>query len=84
VTAGPKALGLRPRRALEGRGRQLDEKAMLAAVVRERSGMGNRWVADRLSMGSESSVTRAVHRVRNDERLQLRYEGFLRMLILRD
>lgn len=84
VQAGLEALGLGPRRALEGRGRQLEEKALLAALVRERSAMSNRRVADRLSMGSESSVTRAVRRVRVEKGLQVDYRKLGRMLELRD
>lgn len=84
VKVGLKALGLPPRRALEGRGKQLDAKALLAALIRERSRMENGWVALRLSMGSESSVTRAVRRVREEKRLQAKYRELKQMPELRD
>lgn len=84
VKAGLKALGMPPRRALEGRGKQLDEKALLAALIRERSGMSNHWVAERLSIGSESSVTRAVRRVREEKRLQLLFQELIQTPELRD
>jgi hypothetical protein len=84
VKAGLKALGLPPRRVLEGRGKQLDEKALLAALVRERSGISNRWVAERLSIGSESSVTRAVRRVSEENRLQVMFQELIQTPELRD
>jgi len=43
---------------LAGRGRWLDEKAVLASLIRKRTGVRNAWVADRLGMGTEGNVTR--------------------------
>lgn len=84
VKAGLKALGMPPHRALEGRGRQLDEKEVRAALTHERSGMSNHWVAERLSTGSESSVTRAVRRVTEEKRLQLLFQELIQTPELRD
>ena len=49
---------------LAGRGRWLKEKAVIAAVIRQRMGVGNRWIARRLAMGEKSSVVRAVRRAK--------------------
>jgi hypothetical protein len=51
---------------LTGRGKWKDEKGVVAALVRKRAAMANRWVAKRLGMGHEVSVTRAVRRFRDD------------------
>jgi hypothetical protein len=47
---------------LIGRAKWPLEKGAIAAVIRERTGVSNRWITDRLGMGHESSVTRAVMR----------------------
>ena len=59
---------------LAGRGRGLQEKAVIAAVIRKKTGVGNRWIARRLAMGQESSVVRAVRRAQEDvvERRRMR------------
>ncbi len=49
---------------LSGRGVWKDDKEMVAALVRSRTAMTNRWMAARLGMGHEVSVTRAVRRFR--------------------
>jgi hypothetical protein len=51
---------------LAGRGRWLQEKAVIAAMIRKRTGVGNRWITRRLGMGQESSVIRAVRRTKED------------------
>ena len=53
---------------LSGREKWKTEKEMVAALVRGRTAMPNRWVADRLGMGHEVSVTRAVRRFREDKK----------------
>jgi putative transposase len=53
---------------LRGRGKWKDETELVAALVRKRTGMPNRWVAERLGMGHEVSVTRAVRRFREDRK----------------
>jgi hypothetical protein len=42
---------------------------LLAALVRERTGVKNAWVAERLAMRHEFNVTRAVKRVREEKQL---------------
>ncbi len=51
---------------LRGRAKWELEKGGIAAVIRERTGVSNRWIAERLGMGHESSVTREVKRARED------------------
>lgn len=51
---------------LAGRGRWMLEKGAIAAVIRKRTGVSNRWIAGRLGMGHESSVTHAAKRARED------------------
>lgn len=53
---------------LAGRGRWLLEKAVIAALIRKRTSVSNRWIAGRLGMGQESSVIRAVRRTKEDAR----------------
>jgi hypothetical protein len=53
---------------LTGRGKWKDETELVAALVRKRTGMPNRWVASRLGMGHEVAVTRAVRRFRDDRK----------------
>ncbi|WP_234045627.1 hypothetical protein, partial [Haloferula rosea] len=69
---------------LVGRGRWLDEKAVLASLIRARTGVRNAWVADRLGMGTEGNVTRAVRRVREEKRLGRMLKDCERMLEKRD
>ena len=66
-------LGLPDDRAeLTGRGKWKDETELVAALVRKRTAMPNRWVASRLGMGHEVGVTRAVRRFRDDRNLAKR------------
>lgn len=57
---------------LMGRGKWKDETELVAALVRKRTAMPNRWVASRLGMGHEVGVTRAVRRFREDGKLAQR------------
>ena len=65
---------------LAGRGRRKDEKEMVAALVRSRTGVTNRWIAARLSMGHEVSVTRAVRRCRDDPKTARKLKALVRKL----
>ena len=66
-------LGLedRPER-LKGRGRLLVEKAMVAWLVRTKTGVFNEWVAKRIEMGHPSPVSRAVKMVEISPNLKKR------------
>ena len=39
---------------------------MIAAVIRKRTGVGNRWIARRFGMGQESSMIPAVRRTKEN------------------
>ena len=60
--AGLKALGLEAG-SLPERPKGLAEKQMLAWWLRGRTTMGRRWISERLGMGEESGVSRAVRKV---------------------
>ena len=55
--------------ALAGRGKFQREKALICGVVRSRTSVSNGWLAERLSMGHVSSVTRALRRVKETNAL---------------
>ena len=59
VAAGMAALGLEARE-LKRRPKNLREKQALAWWLRQRTTVGRRWISERLGMGEESGVTRAV------------------------
>lgn len=44
------------------------EKAVIAALIRKRTGVSNQWIARRLGMSQESSLIRAVRRTKEDAR----------------
>jgi len=70
ASTGLKALGLPGEpTGLMGRGKWMEEKALLASLIRKRTGARNGWVASRLAMGHEVMVTRAVRKVREDRAL---------------
>jgi len=70
ATRGLEALGLPIEPPdLAGRGKWTEEKTLLAALIRKRTGVRNAWVASRLAMGHEVMVTRAVRRVRESPAL---------------
>lgn len=50
--------------ALSGRAKWQQGKALICWIVRKHTGVANKWLADRLSMGHVSSVTRSLRRVR--------------------
>ena len=70
---GLKALGLEAG-SLPERPKGLAEKQVLAWWLRGRTTMGRRWISERLGMGEESGVSRAVRKV------QVGREGKLRTL----
>ena len=69
---------------LRGRGKWIREKAVIAAVIQKRTGVGNLWIARRLEMGHEGSVTLAVRWVREDREGGKREKSLERMLNYRD
>jgi REP element-mobilizing transposase RayT len=70
---GLEAMGLPTRpQELEGRGKWLEQKSVLAVLIRKRTGVRNAWVAARLGMGGEANVTVALRRVRESRGLTKR------------
>jgi hypothetical protein len=59
------------------------ERLVVAALVRNRTALANRWVAARLGMGHEVSVTRAVRRFREDPKATRRLKALKRKLGIR-
>lgn len=57
---------------LTGRGRWTEEKALIASLIRKRTGVRNRWIALRLGMGHEIAVTRALRWLRDSRTAQKR------------
>jgi hypothetical protein len=62
----------------------LDEKAVLASLIRGRTGVRNAWVSERLGMGTEGNVTRALRKVRESQKLKKRLRECEQMLENRD
>ena len=69
---------------LAGRGTWVEEKAWIAALIRKRTGVKNRWVAERLGMGHEGNVTRAIRRVNGDHVRKSKLAKLEAMLVSRD
>lgn len=81
VAAGLRELGLPPDAAgLAGLRKGDERKALIAALVRKRTGAGTDWIASRLSMGHPGSVSRIVGKVTKDADLSRRRDRLERML----
>jgi putative transposase len=57
-----------------------ERKALLAALVRKRTGVEIEWISRRLAMGHPGSVSRLIGRVRNDPALTKRRDKLEKML----
>ncbi len=69
---------------LAGRGRWLEEKALIASLVKKHTAGSNGWIANRLAMGHPSSVSRAVRRVRENPSLRSAQRRLGKMLDFKD
>ena len=69
---------------LAGRGRWLEEKALIASLVKKHTAGSNGWIANRLAMGHPSSVSRAVRRVRENPKLRSAQRRLGKMLDFKD
>ena len=69
---------------LFGKGKWVDETSVVAALIRKRTGVRNRWVAERLGMGHEGNVTRAIRRVNEYPSWKSRFANLEAMLVSRD
>lgn len=82
VKKAAKILGIDGRRGnLEGRGHLLDEKSLLAWLVKTHTGVSNTWVSERLRTGHPTSVSKAVRRVTESPRLLRKARGLVKTLI---
>jgi hypothetical protein len=79
------SLGIDPSPSnLEGRGQLLDEKALLAWVVKTHTGVSNQWISDHLRTGHPSGVSKSVRRVTDDARLLRKAKRLAKDALLRD
>jgi len=69
---------------LEGRRMWVEEKSLIAVLIRKRTGVKNRWVAERLAMGHEGNVTRAIRRVNGHPVRRKNLAKLEAMLVSRD
>jgi len=85
AVAALREMGLPPEvAALAGKGRWTEEKALVAVLIRKRTGVRNRWVAGRLAMGHEGNVTRAIRRVNGNPARKSKLADLESMLVSRD
>lgn len=85
AAAALQKMGLPPEASqLEGKGRWIEEKTLIAVLIRNRTGVQNRWVAERLGMGHDGNVTRAIRRVGGSASLKARLADLESMLVSRD
>ena len=64
--------------SLAGWGRLITEKALVAYLVRTRTGASNAWVAARLRMGHTGGVSHALRKVKGSRSLVRRAERLLK------
>ena len=57
---------------------------MVAVLIRKRTGVKNRWVAERLGMGHDGNVTRAIRRVNEHPVRKIKLAKLEAMLVSRD
>ena len=69
------------RSSLIGRGRLLDEKAVLGWLVKMHAGVSNMWVSERLRAGYPSSVSKAVRRVVESPGLLRKARGLAKQVV---
>ncbi len=66
---------------LRGHGKFMDEKALVASLLRQLTKVSNAWIAERLGYSSSPTVSRAVARVRDSKSLQRRLRKLREMSI---
>jgi len=69
---------------LHGKGKWVEETALVAVLIRKRTGVKNRWLAGRLGMGHEGNVTRAIRRVNEHPIRKINLAKLEAMLVSRD
>ncbi len=70
-----------PLGSLEGRGWLLEERALLAWLVKTYTGVSNSWVAERLRTGHPTSVSKAMRRVTENPRLLRKASSLAKALV---
>ena len=61
-----------------------ERKALVAHLLRERTAVGSRWIAQRLGMGHAGGIGRIAGRVPQDAKLRKAYEKLTKMLKCED
>lgn len=69
---------------LHGKGKWIEETTLVTVLIRKRTGVKNRWVAERLGMGHEGNVTRAIRRVNEHPVRKSNLANLEAMLVSRD
>lgn len=69
---------------LHGKGKWVEETTLVAVLIRKRTGVKNRWVAERLGKGHDGSVTRAIRRVSENPVRKINLANLEAMLVSRD
>ena len=69
---------------LHGKGKWVEEAAWVAVLIRQRTGVKNRWMAGGLGMGHEGNVTRAIRRVNEHPIRKSNLAKLEAMLVSRD
>jgi hypothetical protein len=69
---------------LQGKGKWVEESTLVAVLIRKRTGVKNRWVAERLGMGHDGNVTRAIRRVNEHPVRKINLAKLEAMLVSRD
>ena|SRR6478672_7158383 len=69
---------------LAGKKMWVEEKSLVAVLIRKRTGVKNRWVAERLAMGHEGNVTRAIRKVNENPVRKSNLAKLEAMLVSRD
>lgn len=69
---------------LVGKKMWVEEKSLVAVLIRKRTSVKNRWVAERLAMGHEGNVTRAIRKVNENPIRKTNLAKLEAMLVSRD
>jgi hypothetical protein len=69
---------------LFGKGKWVNETCVVAALIGKPTGVRNRWLAERLGMGHDGHVTRAIRRVNAYPAWKSKLLSLAAMLVSRD
>ena len=71
-------------RKLKVRGKWVDEKSIIASLIRDQTSVSNQWIADRLGLSSAGNVTQALGRAKRSKNLLAKKAGLASTLVFRD